>query len=107
MTCEVRDIYETSKSKEEIHRRLHGLVEYMKWKSKETLEVYEHYFDKQLHDETLEHLHTHMHEAVQDRLEKRQQRSHQAEKVHPAPHKGNVSVDEPDLAFLYSLGGEG
>ncbi len=107
VTCEVRDIYETSKSKEEVHRRLHGLVEYMKWKSKETLEVYEHYFDKQLHDETLEHLHTRMHEAVQDRLEERQQRPPQAKKVQSVGQVGRVSLDEPDLEFLYSLGGEG
>jgi integrase len=106
VTCEVRDIYETSKSKEEIQRRLHGLVEYMKWKSKETLEVYEHYFDKQFHDETLEHLHARMHEDVQDRLEKRQQRPAPAKKVHSTSQVGSVALDEPDLEFLYSLGGE-
>src|SRR5205823_6170843 len=47
VTRSVRDIYETVKSKEEIERRLLGLVEYMKWKSEETLSVYQHYFDEQ------------------------------------------------------------
>jgi integrase len=41
VTREVRDIYETAKSKEEIEQRLRGLVEYMKWKSEETLAAYQ------------------------------------------------------------------
>jgi integrase len=43
VTRSVRDIYETSKDKGEIERRLRGLVEYMKWKSEETLAAYQHY----------------------------------------------------------------
>ena len=47
VTREVRDIYETAKSKEEIERRLRGIIEYMKWKNEETLAAYQHYFDEQ------------------------------------------------------------
>ena len=47
VTREVRDIYENAKSKAEIEQRLRGLVEYMKWRNEETLEVYQHDFNEQ------------------------------------------------------------
>jgi hypothetical protein len=44
---EVRDIYETAKNGKEVEQRLRDLVDYMKWKSQETLAAYEHYFGEQ------------------------------------------------------------
>src|SRR6266550_9232349 len=68
VTRSVRDIYETSKDKGEIERRLQGLVEYMKWKSEETLAAYQHYFDEQLHADTRDAFHQRMHEEIQQYL---------------------------------------
>lgn len=108
VTQAVRYIYETSQAEGEVQRRLQELVEYMKWRSKETLEAYEHYFDAARHAETLDVLHTRMHQELErffsqpeaqsvPRRRRRQKRLD--EPVMPLP------ADEPDLDFLYQLGG--
>jgi len=110
----VRDIYETAKSKEEIERRLQGLVEYMKWKSEETLSAYQHYFDEQLDADTRDAFHQRMHAEIQHYLGHRkpgkpglhQQRQAQKSKPTDMPAQETAQcIDEPDLAFLYRLGG--
>ena len=113
VTRSVRDIYETAKSKEEIERRLLGLVEYMKWKSEETLVAYQHYFDEQRDADTRADFHHHMHEEMQHCLAERtsgkreQKERRQQEPVPELPSPVRPLPDEPDLAFLYALAGEG
>ncbi len=112
VTREVRDIYETAKNSKEVERRLADLIEYMKWKSEETLAAYQHYFDEQRNADTRDQFHKRMHAEVQQYLEERQQR--RIGKQTPREPKGQLSSvpsarrfdDEPDLSFLYSLGGE-
>ena len=108
VTQAVRYIYETSQAEGEVQRRLQELVEYMKWRSKETLEAYEHYFDATRHAEALDVLHTRMHQELerffsqpeaQSTPRQRRVRKHLGEPVAALP------VDEPDLDFLYQLGG--
>jgi hypothetical protein len=114
VTRSVRDIYETSKDKGEIERRLRGLVEYMKWKSEETLAAYQHYFDEQLDADTRDAFHQRMHEEIQQyqqerRLGKRQKpstRTHKLQEIPATIQAGSHLNDEPDLAFLYALAGE-
>jgi hypothetical protein len=114
VTRSVRDIYETSTSKGEIERRLQGLVEYMKWKSEETLAAYQHYFDEQLHTETRDTFHQRMHEEIQQYQQERKQgkrqkrapRIHKQEQTLPPQSAAAQLNDEPDLAFLYALAGE-
>lgn len=112
VTREVRDIYETAKNSKEVERRLQDLIEYMKWKSEETLAAYQHYFDEQRNADTRDQFHKRMHAEVQQYLEERQQR--RIGKQTPREPKGQLSSassarrfdGEPDLSFLYSLGGE-
>lgn len=112
VTRSVRDIYETAKSKEEIERRLLGLVEYMKWKSEETLVAYQHYFDEQLDADTRANFHQHMHEEIQRYLAERkpgkqgQKERRNPEQIPESPSPVLPLPDEPDLAFLYTLAGE-
>ncbi len=114
VTREVRDIYETAKSKEEIERRLRGIIEYMKWKSEETLAAYQHYFDEQQNADMREQFHKRMHQEVQLYLEERR-RGKRGKYLPPKEKNKEISPlaqtvlhldDEPDLAFLYSLAGE-
>ena len=112
VTRSVRDIYETAKSKEEVERRLRGFVEYMKWKSEETLAAYQHYFDEQLDADTRDAFHQRMHEEIQQYLAERKpgkqgqkERQRQKQMDAPAPPVPPFP-DEPDLAFLYALAGE-
>ena len=112
VTRSVRDIYETAKSKEEIERRLRGLVEYMKWKSEETLTAYQHYFDEQRDADTRDAFHQRMHEEIQQYLTERKpgkqgQKERQRQEQMDAPASPVPPFpDEPDLAFLYALAGE-
>ncbi len=113
VTRSVRDIYETSKDKGEVERRLRGLVEYMKWKSEETLAAYQHYFDEQLDADTRDAFHQRMHEEIQQYQQERRRGKRkkpipgtniQAETMISQPEASQIN-DEPDLAFLYSLAG--
>lgn len=114
VTREVRDIYETAKSKEEIERRLRGLIEYMKWKSEETLTAYQHYFDEQRNADTRDAFHQRMHREIQEYLEERKTghrkkpgaRKRLTQETEIIQRQVLQIPDEPDLAFLYSLGGE-
>ncbi len=114
VTRSVRDIYETSKDKGEIERRLKALVEYMKWKSEETLAAYQHYFDEQLHADTRDAFHQRMHEEIQQYQQARKQGKSQnqdtcipkQEQTLPPLQALDLLNDEPDLAFLYALAGE-
>ena len=106
VTLAVRFIYETATTEGEVQRRLRELVEYMKWRSKDTLEAYEHYLDAARHAETLDQLHQRMHEAMLH-----YQSQQQADSQHKRLSQIPVAVlaaegDEPDLAFLYQLGGD-
>jgi integrase len=117
VTCEVRDIYETAKSKAEIEQRLRGLVEYMKWQNEETLEVYQHYFNEQLDADTRDEFLKKTHQEVQRHLERRKsgkrgkytlpEGKKQSEVAVVASHTVPPGDDEPDLTFLYSLAGGG
>jgi len=114
VTLEVRDIYETAKSKEEIERRLRGVIEYMQWRSEETLAAYQHYFDEKVDADTRDDFHRRMHEAVEQYLQARQSgkqrnermRKHQGKATEPFSQAEKPDFAEPDLAFLYSLAGE-
>ncbi|EEM17414.1 Phage integrase [Bacillus pseudomycoides DSM 12442] len=56
----MREIYNVSKTDAEIAQRKDELIKYMKWKQKDTIEVYEHHFDEErhrgFHDKMLEHI---------------------------------------------------
>ncbi len=113
VTLEVRDIYEHAKSAAEIERRLRGLIEYMKWKSEETLASYQHYFEEQLDADTRERFHQHIHQEIQEYLKERHRGKRKKQTFPPKSAETSSSVhagvqfdNEPDLSFLYSLAGE-
>lgn len=108
VTREVRDIYETAKNAKEVEQRMRDLVDYMKWKSKETLGVYEHYF-QQLHNaDTRDDFQKRLHAEVQQHLEEWQQGKRKKAILYKSKDTLHVVPvqqfdDEPDLNFLYSL----
>ena len=114
VTREVRDIYETAKNAKEVEQRMRDLIDYMKWKSDETLCAYEHYFEQQHHADTRDDFQQRMHAKVQQYLEERQHGKRKKpvdrkpkEALPDVPKKAQQFDDEPDLDFLYSLAGEG
>jgi integrase len=116
VTGAVRDIYETAKSEVEIKRRLRGLVEYMKWRSPETLSVYEHYFEQSLDRETRDLFLNRLHTQVQGLLTDREQGKrkspqppqHRWEEMGKEQQAGKErgGAMEPDVSFIYALAGE-
>ncbi|AVK84831.1 integrase [Lysinibacillus sp. B2A1] len=54
VTQTLRIIYETSRNEADIQLHIRELISYMNWKSKETIEVYEHYFEVNNHLEIQE-----------------------------------------------------
>jgi hypothetical protein len=58
VTQEIRLICETAKEPGDVERGKEDLVRYMAWRSPETLQCYEHYFDKIRHAELQDRLHT-------------------------------------------------
>jgi len=112
VTRSVRDIYETAKNTKEIEQRLADLVEYMKWKSEEMLAAYQHYFDEQRHADTQSQFYKRMHAEVQEYLAERHSRRLRKQTLSapkdplPSPSSVRQFDHEPDLSFLYRLGGE-
>lgn len=90
---------------------MRDLINYMKWKSKETLGVYEHYFEQQHNADTRDDFQKRLHAEVQQHLEEWQQGKREKTISHkPKDELRVVPVqqfdDEPDLKFLYSLAGQ-
>ncbi len=116
VTGAVRDIYETATSEAEIKRRLRSLVEYMKWRSPETLSVYEHYFeqrlDRETHDRFLDGLHTQVQRFLKEREQRRRtsplsppSKPEETFKAQPTVEEREF-MQEPDVSFIYGLAGE-
>ncbi len=108
VTQAVRYIYETSQAEGEVQRRLQELVEYMKWRSRETLAAYEHYFDAARHAETLDVLHARMNQELERRAQTPGVSSSASQQRRPSRAMATdvpLPDDEPDLDFLYQLGG--
>ncbi|HEU5374697.1 MAG TPA: hypothetical protein VFV38_04595 [Ktedonobacteraceae bacterium] len=88
----------------------------MKWRSPETLSVYEHYFEQSLDRETHDRFLGALHTQVQAFLKMREQRRHKSS----LPSRSNPEeslqtqptieergfVQEPDVSFIYGLAGE-
>jgi hypothetical protein len=108
VTMAVRQIYETSKTESEVTRRLRELQEYMKWRSRETLESYEHYFDAARHAEIQNSIHIQMEKELKQHLKERQPRrgqKHQVNPLEPLPTILPPPPEDPDFDYLCRLGG--
>ncbi|ACA40693.1 site-specific integrase [Lysinibacillus sphaericus] len=68
VTQTLRFIYETSKNEADIQLHIRELISYMNWKSKETITVYEHYFDLKKHLETQEQFFVKMEKETENYL---------------------------------------
>ncbi|EPC8419426.1 site-specific integrase [Bacillus wiedmannii] len=78
VTTRMREIYNISKTDAEIQQRKDELFKYMKWKQKDTMDVYEHHFDEErhrnFHDNMLEQIAEKEKEYVEQLKQKRTKR---------------------------------
>ena len=111
ITQAVRQIHETAQAEGEVKRRLRELIEYIKWKQGwQTMEAYQHYFDASRHAEIQDALHRKMAQEVRRELDERcQPTGRKRKQLHPSPSwsvsSAQLIPDDPDFAFLRSLGG--
>ncbi|WP_205169981.1 site-specific integrase [Bacillus pakistanensis] len=75
VTTRLREIYNTSKTEAEINQKKMELIKYIHWKDKNTIDVYEHYFDEEKHrkshDQMLENMAKRETEYLQQKSEKK------------------------------------
>lgn len=80
VTTTMREIYNISKTNAEINQRKDELIKYMKWKQKDTIEVYEHHFDEEryrsFHDKMLENIAEKEKEYIEQPKQKRNNKPH-------------------------------
>jgi integrase len=108
VTMAIRNIYETSISDGESERRKEDLIAYMGWKSKATIEVYEHYFSAVRHAEESATARARSDRALNLNLEKLRQNSSQQQQTMVAGETStnlNSKQDALDFDFLRRIGG--
>ena len=89
-----------------VQQRLRELIEYMKWKSGwEMVEVYQHYFKAIHYADTQDGIHARLDELLNQRLAEREQEN-LMKRARPAKERPEALSEDPDFAFLRSLGGD-
>ena len=109
-TMAFREIYKHGfRDDSTTQQRLRELIEYMKWKSGwEMVEVYQHYFKAIQYADTQDGVHARLDEALnqQRTLREEKRTPHQRKLAKPAKERPEALSDDPDFAFLRSLGGK-
>jgi integrase len=75
VTNVMRTLYETSMTESERAIRLKEFVRYMKWKSKETLEAYEHFFNEKEQVKLMDQVYKNMKETEKEYTEHRKRKA--------------------------------
>lgn len=102
VTNVMRTIYETSKTEAESSIRLREFVRYMKWKSKETLDVYEHFFNEKEQINLIHQVHKRMKESEEGYLQLRSKKM-LVSKSEQVMSKQLFTEDEEILDFFAGL----
>lgn len=108
VTRAIRHIYETSADDAEIARRIQGLIKYMRWKSKETLEAYEHYFSAVRYVEEIAAAQARSDRALNLNLEERRKNTlppQQVELPEESPTDPDAEHDAVEFDYLCRIGG--
>lgn len=94
VTQALREIYETSQNENDLQRKTNQLIEYIKWKDKDTIQVYQHYFDAKKHREIQDKLFLKMQEQVNEYNSDSTQRLPIQLNKEPSHDIGNEEVDD-------------
>lgn len=105
VTQVIRFIHKTSKSDGEVKRKTRELVAYMDWKSKETLEVYEHYFDINRHLEVQEDFFNSLEQSVINYHNQKKINNVKATTINEASNINSTKIpyDQAIEKFLFEL----
>ncbi|WP_310336717.1 tyrosine-type recombinase/integrase [Paenibacillus sp. 2003] len=97
VTNMIKSIYEMSKDSSEIEIKKNELINYMKWKSSDTIKVYEHYFSEAAFRDIHETMAKKMNELEKEHLVKTRITKSKREKEEITP----VSVEDEWIQELY------
>lgn len=103
VTTSMREIYETSKTDAEITKRKNQLIQYMKWSNKDTIQVYEHYFDEGKHREIHNQMFENMKKSEEVYLKQKKNKKTKKPKLKVLESVGKIEVDEDILEMLEGL----
>ncbi|PFF33692.1 integrase [Bacillus cereus] len=103
VTTRLREICKTSKTEAEVARRKTELIKYMKWKNKDTIEVYEHYFDEERHREAHDNMLENMEQLEKEYLERKKTKRTQKPKLTFLETNYGIDFEEGILELLEGL----
>lgn len=103
VTTSMREIYETSKTEAEIINRKNQLIQYMKWSNKDTIQVYEHYFDEGKHRELHNQMLESMKKSEEDYLKQKKNKKAKKPKLTVLEDVKKMEMDEDILEMLEGL----
>jgi len=106
VTSMLRGIYELSETTAQIEDKKKQLVEYMKWRDPETLNVYEHYYDEQKFRELHEKLQENFTKREKEYLRSPQKRQQLTKPVLPIELDLSTSNDKEDWIYDFFEGME-
>jgi site-specific recombinase XerD len=91
VTTSLREIYNNSTTEAEVNQRKNELIKYMKWKNKDMIEVYEHYFDQERYREE--------HDKMLKNMEKQEKEYVEQQKKSKRTKKLKITVLETTKEF--------
>ncbi|WCK55914.1 site-specific integrase [Aneurinibacillus sp. Ricciae_BoGa-3] len=101
VTRRMRMIYETSKTEQEKTAGIEGLVKYMKWRSDETLKVYEHYFNEQEQLKQIDQLHQNMKLVEEEHKAQRKRKTKSNHLPSELLKKQEIIIEDEELRDFY------
>lgn len=103
VTTRLREIYNISKTEAEITQRKNELIQYMKWKNKDTIEIYEHYFDEERHRAEHDNMFENMAKQEKEYLEQKKTKRTKKTKITMLETNKESELDDELLEFLDDL----
>lgn len=103
VTSMLRDIYESSKTAADIEIRKQQLVQYMKWRDSDTIQVYEHYNDEQKFRELHENIQYNFRQREREYV-KRKRKSNTKSVSKADNNKRNIKEDTWLTEFYDGMG---
>lgn len=95
VTSMLRGIYESSETPRQIEEKKKQLIEYMKWRDPETLNVYEHFFDEQKFRDLHEKLQQNFNDREKEYMKSRKKREKQETET-PNHQTNDTNKETPD-----------
>lgn len=103
----MRLIHEIAETPGEVERRKEEMVRYMAWRSPDTLQAYEHYFQAIHHAQMQDVLHQQLDNKLKDYIESARRKERLSKGATESASRKKVNDQEVGWGSLLDFGGEG